>query len=133
MRMWPREVFDAMVDTDGGGKRLLARVLDEYLQKPGVYILYRDDVPYYIGQTVKLRSRLLKHARDPNMRHYNFWNFFSAFVIPNRGHWDQVEAMLISAMPTANSAKPKLEREKLPPKVIELLRKIRRQRVILTA
>jgi hypothetical protein len=94
-----------------------------------VYILYRDDVPYYVGQAVKLRSRLLQHAKNPNMPHYNFWNFFSAFLISNRGYRDQVEAILISAMPTANGAKPKLVRRKLPKDVIKLLREIRRQRV----
>ena len=128
MRMWPREVFDVTVDTDTGRKRLLARVLDEVLQKPGIYILYRDDVPYYIGQAARLRTRLLQHALDPNMRHYNFWNFFSAFVIEDEKYRDQVEGILISAMPTANSARPNIDRQKLPKKVIDLLREIRRRR-----
>jgi len=46
-RMWPREVFDRLV-VSNGKKRTLAKTLD-ILTKPGVYILYRDGVPYYIG------------------------------------------------------------------------------------
>jgi hypothetical protein len=126
--MWPREVFDTTVETDTGRKRLLARTLDTILQKPGVYILYRDDVPHYIGQATRMRSRLLEHANNPNMRHYNFWNFFSAFMIEDKKHRDQIEAILIAAMPTANSARPNVERQRLPKEVIELLREIRRRR-----
>jgi len=46
-RMWPRALFHMKQ-----GKA----VLEENLNKPGVYILYRDDVPYYIGKTKKLSS-----------------------------------------------------------------------------
>src|SRR5262249_25462868 len=44
-RMWPREIFDKR---DGG--ELLARRLT-FFRQPGVYILYRDEHPYYIGKT----------------------------------------------------------------------------------
>ena len=40
-RMWPREVF---------GKAGLKKEILDFLENPGVYILYRDDKPYYIGQ-----------------------------------------------------------------------------------
>jgi len=119
MRMWPREIFDA--------KKSLALV-SERLGQSGVYVLYRDDVPYYIGQAQKLLDRLSYHALNPNARRYNFWNFFSAFVIVDQKHRNEIEAILIAAMPTANSAKPKIERDKIPSNVKKLLLDIRRHR-----
>src|SRR5438105_4226830 len=119
-RMWPREIFDR--------ERSLARGL-EILIKPGVYVLYRDDMPYYIGQAAKLESRLRRHANVPGGRYHNFWNFFSVFVAEDRTRRNQIEAILIAAMPTANSAKPKLERENLPVEVCRMMRDIRRSRV----
>ena len=41
-RMWPRALFHMKQ-----GKA----VLEDSLKEPGVYVLYRDDVPYYIGKT----------------------------------------------------------------------------------
>jgi hypothetical protein len=41
---------------------------------------------------------------------------------------NEVEGILISAMPTANSAQPKLPKEKLPHEVIKMVRKIRNDR-----
>ena len=126
-RMWPREIFD-YIDEDGKTKKsTLARSL-EFLRKPGVYILYRDDVPYYVGKAVRLKGRLLDHATNPTTRYYNFWNFFSAFVVLDPDRRNEVEGILISAMPTANSAQPKLTKEKLPKEVINMVRKIRRDR-----
>ena len=46
-RMWPREVFDILEN-----KTLVIKALSA-LQQPGVYILYRDESPYYIGKTTK--------------------------------------------------------------------------------
>jgi hypothetical protein len=125
--MWPREVFDATVQTDSGRKTPVARTL-ENLKQPGVYILYRDDIPYYVGQAKRLRGRLWRHAMNPNSRLYNFWNFFSAFVVLDQKRRDEIEAILIAAMRNANSAKPKMERDKLPKNVARLLRDIRRYR-----
>ena len=84
-RMWPREVFDRDVTAEIPGKRnlTLARTLD-ILRKPGIYILYRDGVPYYIGKATKMRNRLWQHAWNPKTRHYNLWNFFSFFVVERR-------------------------------------------------
>jgi predicted GIY-YIG superfamily endonuclease len=124
--MWPREViFDG---TAGDGKKMMARSLD-ILKKSGVYVLYRDDIPYYIGQAKRLQARLWQHAWNPNSRHYNFWNFFSVFVINESKHMNEVEAILIAAMPTANSARPRMEREKIPKEVVSRMREIRRSRV----
>jgi GIY-YIG catalytic domain len=113
-RMWPRALFHMK---DG------MQVLKATLDKPGVYILYRNDDPYYIGKTGKpLIKRLKSHALKPNARRYNFWNYFSAFEIANPSHRDEVEAILISAMPTAaNGARPKIPRMPLDRAAAKLL------------
>lgn len=113
-RMWPRALFHMK---DG------MEVLKATLNKPGVYILYRNDDPYYIGKTGKpLMKRLKNHALKPNARRYNFWNYFSAFEITNPSHRDEVEAILISAMPTAaNGARPKIPRMPLDRAAAKLL------------
>ncbi|HEY5329552.1 MAG TPA: GIY-YIG nuclease family protein [Acidobacteriaceae bacterium] len=126
-RMWPREMFDHL-DPDGIRKSTTLAKSVEFLNEPGVYVLYRDDVPYYVGKADKLRRRLWAHAMKPEARYYNFWNFFSAFVVLNAAQRDEVEGILISAMPTANSAQPKLPKEKLPKEVIAMVRKIRKDR-----
>lgn len=125
-RMWPREVFDYLVpDENSSRKQKLAKGL-EILNKPGVYVLYRDDVPYYIGQALKLRHRLWGHACNPGGRYGNFWNFFSVFVLKDQKQRDEIEGILIAAMPTANSAKPKLARQPFPKTVKDMVRSIRR-------
>lgn len=122
-RMWPREVFDRRVIVDGR-ESTLAQTLD-ILKQSGVYILYRDDIPYYIGKAIKMRSRLWHHAWNPRARHYNLWNFFSFFVIEDSTQRDEIEGILIAAMPTANSARPKLPRERIRKEVTVMLREIR--------
>jgi hypothetical protein len=119
LRMWPRALFHMKE-----GKA----VLKSNLNKPGEYILYRDDEPYYIGKTGKpLIKRLSNHALKPNARRYNFWNYFSAFEIESPTHRDEVEAILISAMPTANSSRPKFERKNLDRQAARLLLDVQAQ------
>jgi hypothetical protein len=125
-RMWPREVFYCLVPNESGSKRkkvVLAKGL-ELVNEPGVYVLYRNDIPYYVGQAKKLRYRLWAHACAPGARYHNFWNYFSAFVIQNEKLRNQVEGILIAAMPTANSAKPRLKRAKFPGAVSKMSRGI---------
>jgi hypothetical protein len=113
-RMWPRALFHMKE-----GKQ----VLIENLVQPGVYVLYRDDVPFYIGKTGKpLFKRLKTHALKPNARRYNFWNYFSAFEISDPTHRDEIEAILIAAMPAAaNSSRPKIARMPLDRHAAKLL------------
>jgi hypothetical protein len=125
-RMWPREVFDCLISNENDRrKRILGKGLD-LVNEPGVYVLYRDDIPYYIGQATKLRHRLWSHAGSPGARYGNFWNYFSAFVIHDPKMRDEIEGILIAAMPTANSAKPKLKRAKYPLVVSQMVRRIRK-------
>jgi hypothetical protein len=114
-RNWPREMFDSKARFAKG---------ESFLQKPGVYVLYNDGRPHYIGQAIRMFDRLNAHAR-PQSRNYNFWNTFSAFAIKDRKGRDELEAILIAAMPTANSAKPKLNKMRMPADVVALMRKIR--------
>ena len=130
-RMWPREVFYRIIPKEKHGKsttgkrppRLMFRSI-ELLKESGVYVLYRDGIPYYIGQAKKLRGRLWQHACAPDSRYYNFWNHFSAFVVKEPNHRNEIEAILVAAMPTANSAKPRIQKESLPVGVRKMIREI---------
>lgn len=140
--MWPREVCDIRVRPEkytrgksrrkkseaGGRERLFIRVFPE-LRKPGVYILYRDEHPYYIGKAEqRLGRRIFDHANKLTDRYYNFWNFFSAFVVSEKKYIKEVEKILIAAMPTANSAMPRMKRLKPPPDIARQIRQIRKHR-----
>jgi len=125
-RMWPRAVFDVME----GKKLLLKKVADE-LKSPGVYILYRDDQPYYVGKTKRrLFSRLHDHANKTTDRYFHFWNYFSVFVVPAPDHVGEVEGILIASMTTANRAVPKIKEIRLPPELGKILREARRKKSI---
>ena len=121
-RMWPRELFDIV---DEG--KLAVKVCED-LQKPGVYVLYREEQPYYIGKaSVSLFRRLHAHANQTTDRYFNLWNYFSAFVVDKK-HIDEVEGILIASMPTANSAAPKIDIIPIPPSLSRILRKTRQGR-----
>jgi hypothetical protein len=121
-QMWPREIFD-MRDIKDRRKMIGWENLD----KPGVYVLYRNDQPYYIGMTkASLFHRVWQHANQPKDKWYKFWNFFSAFVVPDIKHIGQIEGILIAAMPTANSANPKVKRIDIPSAVTSVLKALRR-------
>ena len=124
-RLWPREIFDYVTSEKGKRAEYLAKK-QQILQQPGVYVLYREDVPYYIGKASGwLWQRLHVHARKPGGRYNNFWNYFSVFVIHDAAQRDAVESILIAAFPTANSAKPKINREPLPREAIDMWRQKR--------
>jgi hypothetical protein len=105
-----------------GGKAFI----EQHLSTPGVYVLYRNDEPYYIGKTGKtLFKRLKQHALKPNTRYYNFWNYFSAFQIDEESERDKIEAILISAMPTANNSHPRtFHRKKLDRDAAKMLNRL---------
>lgn len=130
LRMWPREIFDR-IDVIGKGRG--KQPLTDELKRPGVYILYRDDEPYYVGKAKNLRVRIRTHATDPASHLYHFWNFFSAFVIKDPQLMSQLEGVLIAAMPTANGASPRLPKQAMPKTVRNLLREIRQANAQLPA
>ena len=121
--LWPREVFDIRE-----GKNRLLIEAQELLNGPGVYVLYRDDVPYYIGKTENnLYNRIHKHANQPGAKYYRYWNYFSAYIVDTIKHIDDVEGLLITAIPTAaNSSKPKINRILLPRSIKNLMGRLRR-------
>lgn len=119
-RMWPREVFDIIEE-----RKL---TIKEILNKRGVYVLYRDEHPYYIGKAKSsLFKRLHDHANKSTDKYFNLWNYFSAFVVETK-HIDDVEGILIAAMPTANSAAPRIKQILVPVKIRKLLRKARKSK-----
>jgi GIY-YIG catalytic domain len=112
-QLWPRDIFYLR-----DGKKYIEDITKLLKNKTGVYILYRDDVPYYIGKSNNLFRRLAGYARNPNSKYYNFWNFFTVFVVSNQKYLEDVEGILIKAMPlTDNSSKPRMKRIKIPSKV----------------
>jgi len=120
--MWPRTIFDLMEN----GKLMVNAV--PALQQTGVYILYRDDHPYYIGNSKRpLIFRLHDHANKSTDRYFALWNYFSVFLV-DKAHIDAVEGFLIAAFPTANSATPRIKQVTLPPKIRERLRRERQSR-----
>ena len=57
--------------------------------------------------------------------HYRYWNYFSAFKVSSIEHIDDVEGILIAAIPlAANSAKPKFNRIQLPRSIKTLVTKL---------
>jgi hypothetical protein len=125
--MWPREVFDARPKSGTG---VLAAHIPFLTEQKGVYVLYRDGEPYYIGKSGNsLFNRLKDHAMNPKKRYYNFWDKFSAFAVPDDKGRTELEGILIAAMPTANSSKPKLTKERMPKEVSDLLKRMRQSKV----
>ncbi|MBI2818338.1 MAG: GIY-YIG nuclease family protein [Acidobacteria bacterium] len=123
-RMWPREIFDGRK-----GREVLARPV-EFLKHPGVYVLYRDEHPYYIGKTsISLFQRIRAHATNPHDRYYNFWNLFSAFAVPDQVKRNELEGILIAAMPAVNNAQPKLTKMRLPRNIADFMAKMRQSKV----
>lgn len=126
LKMWPRELFNIHKRN-----KLILNVPElssqlQILWKSGVYFLYRDEHPYYVGQASgTLFSRLHDHANKSTDAYFNFWNSFSAFAVP-RGHLGEVEAILIAAMPTANSSKPWYKPVPLPKMIVKILAERRR-------
>ena len=128
-RMWPREVFYRRLPKPrpmAGAKKKtptqwLYKTMD-LLAQPGVYVLYMDGVPYYVGQTEDLRSSLAAHARVPQSHYFRHWNYFSAFAVDKKD-LDRIEAILIAAMPTANGRKL-LKKEPFPAELTEMINDI---------
>jgi hypothetical protein len=74
-RMWSPELVTCKHE-----KRAVVREL-EILSQPGVYVLSRDDVPYYVRKVTTLRRCLWSDANPLISKNYNFWNYFSMFAI----------------------------------------------------
>jgi hypothetical protein len=117
-RMWPRALFAPISGTPNRAGSL------DFMNQPGIYILYKGDIPFYIGKADVLWKRLRTHARQVEGPRYHFWDFFSAFVVLDKGQRDELESILIAAMPTANSARPNIQKDKMPKPVHDILIKL---------
>jgi predicted GIY-YIG superfamily endonuclease len=130
LRMWPREIFTTPAESTGqrGKTPMIARTISQ-LNEPGVYILYRDDKPHYVGQATNLRKRLRSHANSVGSLRGYFWNYFSVFVVRDQSQMDEVEAILIAAMPSVitNGAKPNLPRVPMNAATRTLIRERRKK------
>jgi hypothetical protein len=124
IRMWPRAIFHTRAMDDSKG--FIADGIPE-LRKPGVYILYRNGVPFYVGQAKNLRTRLKQHANGVISLKTHFWNHFSAFLVDDSARMKEVEAILISAMPPGimNSSKPTLHKVPMNKLTVHLIRELR--------
>jgi hypothetical protein len=115
-KMCPRTALDLRE-----GNKLAWDVWDIF-QEPGVYVLYRDDQPFYVGSSKKcVADRIYDHANQPQDTYYNFWNYFSVFLVPEARHIAEVEGILIAAFPTENASKPKFKRLTLPSRLTKLI------------
>lgn len=125
-RMWPRKVFDIFE-----GNTLAVKKIPR-LHKPGVYVLYRDEMPYYIGKTKHdLFERLHAHTNVATDPYFNFWNYFSVFVVADANYVDEVEGILIASLPSRNRAAPKITEMKLPTRIKKRLRDLQKEAVLL--
>jgi hypothetical protein len=124
-KMWPRAIYDI---SRGRESKFDKELMETKLSHPGVYILYRDDQPYYIGKTKgPLHVRIYHHANHTGDAYYNFWNFFSAFAVPDVNHLSEIEGLLIASIPTANAAQPSIERIGLPKEIASVITELRRK------
>lgn len=111
IRMWPREVFGLK-----DGNKPLKSIYRELEKKPGIYILYQNGQPYYVGQAKNLWKRIRRHAGSQNAKYYHHWTHFSAFFLSDTRHINELEGLVISAFGTsiANSSQRRMKRILLP-------------------
>jgi hypothetical protein len=111
IQMGPRAVY-----TIKDGNRPLESVRKELRQKPGIYILYQNEKPYYVGQAKNLWIRLRTHALNQNAKHYHHWTHFSAFSLADVQHINELEGLIIAAFgtETANGSRRRKKRGLLP-------------------
>jgi hypothetical protein len=108
VRLWPRDLLH-IEDQQSA--------LKDKLTWPGIYILYRGSVPYYVGKAHNVYRRLCDHS-NIDTRYGNLWDMFSAFAVSDPDARNDVEAILIQAMPTANGSRPHpFKRIRLPKKM----------------
>jgi hypothetical protein len=115
LKMWPRKLLSMK---EGGN--LVIRKYVSQLERPAIYILYRDSQPIYIGRANRLISRLHSHANKATSKHYMGWDHFSAFVLIEGAKKPAtelalLEAILIASYPGArNSAVPRFKLIRIP-------------------
>jgi hypothetical protein len=77
------------------------------------------------GGSQRTFLRIWSHANRPKDRYYNFWNYFSAFEVPNTKHLDEIEGVLIASMPTENAAVRRIRRIHIPTTIAKKIHSLR--------
>ena len=72
---------------------IFEREMEKMLKgKAGIYVLYKRNKPYYVGQASKnLFGRIRWHFKD---RHKGKWDSFSVYIIRRVKYLDDIEALL---------------------------------------
>ena len=116
LRMWPRRLFGKQQNG-----RLVIKLVVQKLQRPGVYVLYKGDEPYYVGKATRnLFGRLHSHSNKVTDEYHAHWDHFSAFALEpgvtnTATKLAEIEAILIAAMPRAtNRSKPRFKIARIP-------------------
>jgi hypothetical protein len=111
IRMWPRQVYNLKI-----GNKHLESIRQELHQKSGIYILYRNGTPHYVGQARNLWRRIRNHTINQNAKHYHHWTHFSAFILSDIEHMNELEGLIIAAsgLGIANSARHRMKMILLP-------------------
>jgi hypothetical protein len=79
-------------------------------RKRGLYVLYKDESPFYIGLAASIRGRLADHLKD-HLR--GKWDRFSFFEIKKKKYLKDIESLLIrGANPPGNRVKPDFARHR---------------------
>jgi len=58
----------------------------------GIYVLYRDGIPHYVGKASSLHWRIRNHTTD-RLKHK--WDTFSLYVVRGDRHIKDVESLLL--------------------------------------
>jgi len=58
----------------------------------GIYVLYKDDIPHYVGKASSLPSRIRNHQKD---RLRKEWDVFSLYVVRGDRYVKDVESLLL--------------------------------------
>jgi hypothetical protein len=58
----------------------------------GIYVLYKEGVPHYVGKASNLPSRIRAHLKDRLKRK---WDTFSLYVVRGDRHIKDVESLLL--------------------------------------
>jgi hypothetical protein len=61
-------------------------------KKAGIYVLYREGKPYYVGKAGNLPSRIKDHTKD---RLNKKWDAFSFYVVGRPGYSKHLESLLL--------------------------------------
>ena len=92
--------------------------------EPGIYALYDKKKLYYVGLSINLKERVVKHTND---RHANKWNNFSIYIFRKKKFIKDVETILLRVIdPPGNTVKGKIK--KLT-KLQKVLKKAAKQKI----